>query len=270
MAREYVNATEAARITGLSIRTITQRLADATRDADDVVTDGPLAGARKVHLPGSPWHWEIPRAALDTLQRSARPSDDLLAVLEELRATVTRLEERMAALEARGARQQAALPIVADTFHVSPLAPSDFALGALQGHIGARSSQKRGVGGQDVPPKPGAVRLGRIMQEHGVISESGAVSSYWIAQLKAARSLAGVYTQPSQRNRDVLEYWVLRSDRGAFVHWLIEHPNAKAHACDDPACPCSSQLPPALSARPEVPTVKRPDLAAVLAGVREE
>lgn len=255
---ETVTAARAAQLVGVSEKTMLRWLAA-----------GKVKGAREPEKRmGEPARWEVPVSALDGLRRSARPSDDLASVVEELRATVDDLRRRLERLEAPsrdGARQQAAMTALKDFRIGASTEPSESPLDALQRYVRSTGRQRRGVGGQDVPPEPRAVRLGHVLQEHGVVSESGAVSSYWMAQTKAARSLAGVYTQPSQRNRDVSEYWVLRSGRETFVRWLIEHPNAKAHACDDPECACQGQLPPALGARPEVPTVRRPDLAAVLA-----
>jgi excisionase family DNA binding protein len=51
---DALNATQAAVVVGVSERTMRTWLAD-----------NKIAGAERVHVPGSPWHWRIPRKSLD-------------------------------------------------------------------------------------------------------------------------------------------------------------------------------------------------------------
>src|SRR5258705_11485045 len=80
--QEYVTASGAAQVTGLSLRTIITRLGR-----------GEIAGAEAIQLPGRPREWRIPRSALTNLQRLPSSIEERVAALEQEVARLRRLLE---------------------------------------------------------------------------------------------------------------------------------------------------------------------------------
>jgi hypothetical protein len=80
--RQYLTASQAALATGWSLRTITSRLAAGT-----------IADAERIHVPGQPWQWRIPRSSLEGLKRPPSSLETRVAALEAEVARLARLLE---------------------------------------------------------------------------------------------------------------------------------------------------------------------------------
>src|SRR5690348_6482284 len=110
--REWVTATEAVEIAGLSLRTITAYLTDEAKRTRH------LPSAKRVHSPGGVWHWQIPIAEVEALRGAApRARRTLQARVEALEERVTRLEAENAALRSS---RRALLEEVADPRQRAP------------------------------------------------------------------------------------------------------------------------------------------------------
>lgn len=176
--REWVTATEAVEIAGLSLRTITAYLTDEAKRTRH------LPSAKRVHAPGGVWHWEIPIAEVEALRHTAlsAPRKTLLARVEALEARVARLEAENAALrssrralleEIAAPRQRAprgARAVVAPSDHArqdEKTEPSESARSALQRQSPPKTATRTVPDAQDAPPG-WVVEATFCRDEHGV------------------------------------------------------------------------------------------------------
>ncbi len=223
MGAVKVNAAEAARLAGVSERTMRTWLAA-----------GRIAGAEKMQRPGHPAAWEIDPAQLPQRETPAREGG-------ELAVRVAALEQEVRALRTHlGIPAPGPLPT-----HAPPAEHSRDTISSVPVALPPYTGPDSALNASLVQPRDLPADwelLTDVAERHGISPRSAA------SQRKAAAPPFPVHAQRAGTK----QFWYLDTEgkRAAISYWASivyrPRPGTHVHRCDGfPGCPCHELLPDA-------------------------